>query len=72
MTRDNTTGIVFSSGWWVSIDLLRNTHLTMIDLAGCVHLSVAQVAEEMHAWATGIGLPFGVNVNVEAQEYECV
>lgn len=72
VTDNPTSRITFSSGWVISIDLLRQVNPSIIELAGCVHLKPQQVAEELDAWATGIGLPYGVNVNVEDLTYECV
>jgi hypothetical protein len=72
MRRDMTTGPVFSNGWWVSIDVLRDAHPPLVQLAHITGLPIEQVTKELEAWATGIGLPYGVNVDVEKQTYECV
>lgn len=63
-------GIVFSSGWWVSIEFLRDVHPPMLVLASYVHLSEEQATEELAAWANGTGFTYGVKVNVQERTYE--
>lgn len=64
-------GINFSSGWWVSIDLLRSEP-TVEMLAGAVHLTVDEMLEELDRWASGMGLMYGVQVDRDNRSYSCV
>lgn len=66
------SGIVFSSGWWVSVEFLRDTHPDMLTLAGQVHLPVEQVADELACWSIGYGLTYGIKVDIDNLEYECL
>lgn len=63
-------GCLFSTGWWVSIEFLRDVHPTILELASHVHLSQEQTTIELDAWSRNTGLMYGVKVNVEEKTYE--
>lgn len=63
------TRIEFSSGWWVDVDMLRNTLLTAEGIAAYVHLDTAAFIDELAVWAEGIGMPYGIKVGRQAQTF---
>lgn len=70
--RDQTTGPVFSSGWWVSIDFLRHVTPNVYELASAVHLPVDEMMKELDRWAQGPwGFCYGVTVDIEDRSYKC-
>lgn len=66
------TRIEFSSGWWVDVDLLRHTMLTAESIAAYVHLDTAAFIDDLAVWAEGVGLPYGVEVNRQAQTFTAI
>lgn len=60
-------GPVFSNGGWIYIEVLRDAAMLPEALAGAVGMEVEPFLEELEAWATGIGVPYGIRVDRDAR-----
>jgi hypothetical protein len=60
-------GLRFSNGYFMTVGLLRDTAMSVEGLAGAVDLPVDRFLDELHRWAEGPGLPYGIRVDMEAR-----
>lgn len=55
--------IPFSTGWFITVELLRRTNLRPDFLAAQVDLPVDRFLEELDAWSRGPGIQYGISVD---------